>query len=58
MDNGHGQFDIVLWRKATNDSKGKPDRKYDAAFSTIFKFRKCLQRIKQKLNFLLLNQAG
>jgi hypothetical protein len=42
-------------KKLTNENKGKPEQKFDAAFRTILKIRKCLQRSKQKLqiNFSL-----
>jgi hypothetical protein len=36
--------------KFTNESKGKPEQKFDAAFGTTFRISKCFQRIKQKLH--------
>ncbi len=35
--------------ESTNESKGKPEQKFDAAFGTTFKISKCFQRSKQKL---------
>jgi hypothetical protein len=40
----------VHWKKLTNESKGKPGQKFDAAFGTIFRIDKCFQRSKQKLH--------
>jgi hypothetical protein len=51
----------VHWKKLTNESKEKPEHKFDAAFGTVFGVSKCLQRSKQKLCFnfsLELGQAG
>jgi hypothetical protein len=41
--------------KLTNESKGKPEHKFDAAFGPIFRINECFQRSKQKLyiNFSL-----
>jgi hypothetical protein len=36
--------------ESTNESKGKPVQKFDAAFGTTFKISKCFQRSKQKLH--------
>jgi hypothetical protein len=36
--------------KLNNESKEKPEEKFDAAFGTIFRIRKCFQRSKQKLH--------
>jgi hypothetical protein len=36
--------------KITNESKGKPEQKFDAAYGTIFRINKCFQRSKQKLH--------
>jgi hypothetical protein len=41
----------VHWKKSTNERKGKPEQKFDAAFGTNFRISKCLQRSKQKLQF-------
>jgi hypothetical protein len=40
----------LYWKKSTNESKGKPEQKFDAAFGTIFRINKCSQRSKQKLH--------
>jgi hypothetical protein len=40
----------VHMNKSTNESKGKPEQKFDAAFETIFRISKFLQRSKQKFN--------
>jgi hypothetical protein len=40
----------VHWKKSTNESKGKPEQKFDAAVGIIFKISKCFQRSKQKLH--------
>jgi hypothetical protein len=37
-------------KKLTNESKEKPEQKFDAAFGTIFRISKCFQRSKQKLH--------
>jgi hypothetical protein len=34
--------------KLTNESKRKPEQKFDAAFGTTFRISKCFQRSKQK----------
>jgi hypothetical protein len=34
-----------------NESKGKPEQKFDAAFGTTARIKKCFQRKKQKLYF-------
>jgi hypothetical protein len=34
----------------TNERKGKPKQKFDAAFGTNFRIIKCFQRSKQKLH--------
>ncbi len=31
----------VHWKKLTNESKGKPEQKFEAAFGTIFRTSKC-----------------
>jgi hypothetical protein len=36
--------------KLTNESKRKPEQKFDAAFGTTFRISKCFQRSKQKLH--------
>ncbi len=36
-------------RESTNESKGQPEQKFDAAFETIFRISKYFQRSKQKL---------
>jgi hypothetical protein len=36
--------------KLTNESKGKPEQKFDTAFGTTFRISKCFQRSKQKLH--------
>jgi hypothetical protein len=41
----------VHLNKSTNESKGKPEQKFDAAFGTTFKISKCFQSRKQKLQF-------
>jgi hypothetical protein len=38
----------VHWKKLTNESKGKPEQKFDAAFGTTFRISKCFQRSRQK----------
>jgi hypothetical protein len=35
----------VHWKKLTNESKGKPEQKFDAAFGTIFRQAKNLKTI-------------
>jgi hypothetical protein len=37
------------WRNLTNESEGKPEQKFDAAYGTILRISKCFQRSKQKL---------
>jgi hypothetical protein len=40
-------------KKLTNESKGKPEQKFDAVFGTAFRISKCFQcfqRSKQKLH--------
>jgi hypothetical protein len=34
----------------SEESKGKPEQKFDAAFGTTFRISKCFQRSKQKLH--------
>jgi hypothetical protein len=38
----------LYWRKSTNESQGKPEHKFEAAFGTIFRISKGFQRSKQK----------
>jgi hypothetical protein len=38
----------------TNESKGKPEQNFDAAFGTTFRISKCFQRSKQKLDTVLI----
>jgi hypothetical protein len=40
----------VHQKKVTNENKGKPEQKFDAAFGTTVGFNKCFQRRKQKLH--------
>jgi hypothetical protein len=40
----------VHWKKFTNESKGKPERKFYAAFGNYFRISKLFQRSKQKVN--------
>jgi hypothetical protein len=40
----------VKGKKSTNESKGKPEQKFDAAFGTISRMSKFIQRSKQKLH--------
>jgi hypothetical protein len=40
----------VHWKKLTNESKGKPEQKFDAAFGTTFRISKRFQRSKQNLH--------
>ncbi len=37
-------------KKSTNESKGKLEQKFDAAYGTIFRISKCFQRSNQKLH--------
>ncbi len=37
-------------KKSTNESKGKPEQKFGAAYVTIFRISKCFQRSKQKFH--------
>jgi hypothetical protein len=37
-------------KKFTNESKGQPKQKFNAAFGTTFRISKCFQRSKQKLH--------
>jgi hypothetical protein len=37
--------------KSTNESKGKPEQKFDAAFGTTFLISKGFQRSKQNIHF-------
>ncbi len=39
----------VKGKKSTNESKGKPEQKFDAAFGPISRMSKFFQRSKQKL---------
>jgi hypothetical protein len=39
-------------KKLTNESKEKPEQKFDAAFGTIFRISKCFQRSNK--NFILI----
>jgi hypothetical protein len=39
----------VHWRKLTDESKGKPEQKFDAAYETFFRISKGFQRSEQKL---------
>jgi hypothetical protein len=38
----------VHWRKSTNESEGKREQKFGAAFETIFRIRKCFQGNQQE----------
>ncbi len=49
---------IVHWRQSTNESKGKPEQKFDKAFETLFRICKCFQRSKQKLYIYLSLEQG
>ncbi len=40
----------VHWKKSTNKSTGMPEKKFDAAYGTIFTISKCFQRSKQNLH--------
>jgi hypothetical protein len=44
----------VHWKKSTNESKRKPEQKFDAAFGTIFGISKCFQRSKQNFTLVFL----
>jgi hypothetical protein len=37
-------------KKSTNESKGKLEQKFDAAYGTIFRISKCFQRSNEKLH--------
>ncbi len=37
----------VHYKKLTNESKGKPEQKFDAAFGTTFRISNCLFSKKQ-----------
>jgi hypothetical protein len=37
-------------KKSTNESKGKPEQKFDSAYGTIFRISKCFQRRNEKLH--------
>jgi hypothetical protein len=41
---------IFHGKKLTNERKGKPEQKFDAAFGTIFRISKSFQRSKQNLH--------
>ncbi len=32
----------VRWRNSANESEGKPEKKFDAAYGTIVRISKCL----------------
>jgi hypothetical protein len=40
-------------KKSTNESKEKPEQKFDAAYGTVFRISKYFQRRKQKLHINL-----
>jgi hypothetical protein len=40
-------------KKSINESKGKPEQKFDAAFETIIRIMKCFQRSKLKIHIKL-----
>jgi hypothetical protein len=44
----------VHLRKSTNESKGKVEQKFDAAFRTIFILRKCFKRSKPNFEIIFL----
>ncbi len=39
---------MYKWKKFTNESKGKPEQKFDAAFGTTLRISKCFQRSKKQ----------
>jgi hypothetical protein len=43
-------YRTIHCKKSTNESEGKPGQKFDAAFRTIFRIEKYIQRSKQKFN--------
>ncbi len=43
------QWEVVTWRKPTNDRNSKPENNSVAAFSTSFSIRKCFHRSKKNL---------
>jgi hypothetical protein len=47
----------VHWKKSTNESKGKPEHKYAAAFGTSVRISKCCQRSK-KLHIIFSLELG
>ncbi len=40
----------VHWKKSTNESKGKPEQKFDSPYGTIFIISQCFQRSNKKLH--------
>jgi hypothetical protein len=44
----------VHWRKSTNESKGNPEQKFDAAFETIFGIGKCFKEANRNVILILL----
>jgi hypothetical protein len=45
-------------KKLTNESKGKPERTFDAAFGTSFSNSRCFKRSKQKLQVIFSLKPG
>jgi hypothetical protein len=45
-------------KKSTNDSDGKSQQNFDAAFETIFRISECFQRSKQNLNIIFSLEQG
>jgi hypothetical protein len=48
----------VHWRNSTNESKGKPEQKFDAAFGTISALLSVFKEQLETLYFFLLNKTG
>jgi hypothetical protein len=48
----------VHWKKLTNESKGKPEQKYDASFGTILSITVFLKESNSFILIFLLNYAG